>query len=592
MPAAKRKLQFDPAIPPEEIDRYLKLYDERATLLTRRAQKRAVQFHDDPVGWAAEHFTWPKDQFLSPYQQEILNALVEHRRVAVRGPHGLGKTAMAAITILWFAITRDAEEVDWKIPVTASVWRQLQLYLWPEVHKWARRLRWDQIGRPPFSRGTELLHLSLKLNFGEAFALASDDPTAIEGAHATELLYVFDEAKAIPAETFDAAEGAFSTAGTTDGTNAYALAISTPGDPSGRFYDIHARIPGTERWWTRHVTLGEAIAAGRVTEEWAEDHRLLWGESSVYANRVLGEFASSSEDSVIPLAWVEMANERWRKLYETDGRPHGQARESWQGTRRVVKRGDKLHTVGVDVARGGEDKSVLALRQGNTICELRRFGYSDDTMELAGAVVGIQNGHDGPRAIVDVIGVGAGVYDRVREQGLPCSGFNASTGVKRTDVTGEFGFTNLRSWAWWNLREMLDPASMCDVALPPDDRLTGDLVAPKWKVMSGGRIQVESKDDIKKRIHRSTDDGDSVVQAMSESGGSWADIYRDAEEDPDDTTPKPHSRKAMSRGWGDVYKSDEQRAKERAEREAAGEEELDQEELVTVPEKPKGTWFS
>jgi hypothetical protein len=104
MPAAKRKLQFDPAIPPEEIDRYLKLYDERATLLTRRAQKRAVQFHDDPVGWAAEHFTWPKDQFLSPYQQEILNALVEHRRVAVRGPHGLGKTAMAAITILWFAI--------------------------------------------------------------------------------------------------------------------------------------------------------------------------------------------------------------------------------------------------------------------------------------------------------------------------------------------------------------------------------------------------------------------------------------------------------------------------------------------------------
>lgn len=474
-------------------------------------------------------------------------------------------SAVASMAVLWFATTREAAGVDWKIPTTASVGQQLFQYFWPEIRKWAFRLDWDALGLDPWRRGHELLEHHIKLRHGEAFALTAADPSAIEGAHATELLYVFDEAKAISDGIYDAAEGAFSTAGLAEGSNAYAIAISTPGEPVGRFYEIHARRPGTEAWWVRHVTIDEAIRAGRVTREWVDQQHLLWGDSAVYANRVLGEFAASSEDTVIPLAWVEAACDRWRAIYEpldpdTGERvPVGRARHVRDGTRAVIVAGDKLHTLGVDVARGGEDRSVIALRQGNTIAELRRYPYSDDTMLLANQVDAIQTAHGDPRAVIDVIGVGAGVYDRQRERGRNCVGFNSSAGTKRTDITGEFGFTNSRSWAWWNLREMLDPASGCDVALPPDDRLIGDLTTPKWKLMSGGRIQIESKDDIRKRLGRSPDDGDAVVYSYTETGGSWADLYRASEEpDPDDDTPQPRGPASRARRWADVYKTREQ----------------------------------
>jgi hypothetical protein len=94
--------------------------------------------------------------------------------------------------------------------------------------------------------------------------------------------------------------------------------------------------------------------------------------------------------------------------------------------------------------------------------------------------------------------------------------FNAAERTDRKDASGELGFTNKRSAAWWNMRELLDPANGHDVALPDDDELTGDLTAPKWRVMSGGKIQVESKDDIRKRIGRSTNKGDGVIQAFWE----------------------------------------------------------------------------
>lgn len=80
----------------------------------------------------------------------------------------------------------------------------------------------------------------------------------------------------------------------------------------GRFYDIHSRKPGYEDWTVRHVTLGEAIKAGRISPDWAEQRKRQWGEdSAIYQNRVLGEFAASDEDAVVPLAWVEAAVERW-----------------------------------------------------------------------------------------------------------------------------------------------------------------------------------------------------------------------------------------------------------------------------------------
>lgn len=507
--------------PAEEKQKLLARLQERNGGATDQYRAFKRQYRHDPVAFVQDCFDWRTGQGATAYQSEILAALPAKRRVAVRGPHGLGKTTLASWVVLWFALTRDGE--DWKLATTASAWRQLTKFLWPEIRKWARRLRWEKIGRGAFDERRELQLLSLKLMTGEAFAVASDNPAMIEGAHADSLLYVFDESKAIPEATFDAAEGAFSGDGIGQGVEAYALAISTPGEPQGRFYDIHARRPGLDDWYVRHVTLDEAIQAGRVSAAWAAQREKQWSKTSaVYQNRVLGEFAASDEDGIIPLAWIEAANERWQEWVDA-GRP---------GT---------LKALGVDVGRGG-DKTTLARRvewaeedlaRRTVIGNLERDGKAD-TMAVAGRVAGILRAQPGAVASVDVIGIGAGVVDRLREQGLSVSAFNAAERSAVLDRSGELGFVNKRSEGWWRLREMLDPTYGEWVGLPSDDTLTGDLTAPHYRIVSGGKIQVESKDDIRKRLGRSTDDGDAVMMACSaEGGGLFAWGMRD-EDDEDE----------------------------------------------------------
>ena len=478
----------------------MQLYEE---LIRRHGSRVSAAFkrryRADPVAFVHDAFNWRENEKPTAYQDEILAVLPTEKRVTVRGPHGLGKTSLAAWFILWFALTRDGE--DWKCPTTASSWRQLSKFLWPEVAKWSRRLRWDLIGRQMFDKRTELQNLNLKLSTGEAFAVASDNHELIEGAHADSLLYIFDESKAIKPEVFDAGEGAFSGG---DATEAFALSISTPGEPQGRFYDIHSRKPGYEDWWVKHVTLEEAISAGRISQEWAEQRKKQWGEkSAVFQNRCLGEFCASDEDSIIPLAWIELANERWADWNES---------KEWA----------PFTGVGVDVSRSQNgDKTCLALRHEKVITELRR-STEVDVMNITGKVAGILRSRGG-QAVVDVIGIGAGVVDRLREQKLKVVAFNASESTSAKDRSGELEFLNLRAAAWWNMRELLDPANHEDIALPPDDELIGDLTAPHWKVTSGGKIQVESKDEIRKRLGRSTDTGDPVVMIFNkeEKRGAW-----------------------------------------------------------------------
>lgn len=436
-----------------------------------------------------------------------MSELVVWRRVAVRGPHGLGKTALAALLVLWFASTREAAGVDWKVPTTASAWRHLSLYLWPEIHKWAQRVKWHRLGlRVPRGRD-ELMNLQLRLSFGAASAVASSDPVNIEGAHADSLLYLLDEGKAIPAGTWDAVEGAFA-GGRSDGLpEAFALAVSTPGAPAGRFYDIHARKPGLEDWWVRHVTVDEAVAAGRVSQEWVDQRARQWlVDSAVYQNRVLGEFAASDSDAVVPLAWVEAAVERWHAWVDA-GRP-------------VVESGRQV--LGVDVARSGADKTVFAFRAGDVVTGLVEHAKRD-TMAVTGLVqaaltaAGSWFGTTGvPTPVVDTVGVGAGVYDRLRELGYRVMPFTGSAGTKVRDSSAQFGFTNVRSAALWTVREALDPAGDSQVALPPDDMLLGDLTAPRWSITTGvpPKIRVEAKEDVAARLGRSPDWGDAVAMAL------------------------------------------------------------------------------
>lgn len=449
------------------------------------------KYFNDLAGFAKDCIVWDEGERLTEYQEKAMQEFVVRRRYSIRGPHGLGKTMLASVVILWYALTRDG--TDWKLPTLASAWRQLTKYLWPEIHKWQRKLRWDLIGREPFKTGKELLNYSLKLGTGEAFAIASDNPAHIEGAHAKYMLYLFDESKVIPDETWDAAEGAFSSG------DCMWLAISTPGEQSGRFYDIHSHKSGFEDWGTMFVTLDMAIKAKRINPDWAKQRAKQWGETSaVYKNRVKGEFASSDDDGVISLADIERSNIRW-----LDKNDNGEWKE--------------LTGIGVDIGRGGDPSVIAKEYDGRAIKELERI-QTRDSMEIAGRVVGILRKWVEAVAVID-LGYDPGVYDRVREDPKARRGakpFIASAKTDLTDETGELGFMNERSAAWWNLREMLKND---EYDLPPDDKLTGDLTAPHYKLMSGGKIAVEGKGEtkafgagVKKKLGRSTDDGDAVVQ--------------------------------------------------------------------------------
>lgn len=441
-------------------------------------QRKAARYRADPVAWTHDHIRFPEGQGPTEYQDEILARLASSRRVAVRAPRGGGKTAPAAWATLWWSLTH---QDDWKALTTAGSWLQLSQFLWPEIHKWSRLLDWDRLGRPPFNLRDELLTLRLSLAGGEAFAINSDRPDLLEGAHARNLLAVVDEGKSVPDASWDAIEGYFSNPG-----EHAALALSVPGAPAGRFYDICSRRPGFEEWDTLHVTIDRAITAGRVSSSWVEQRRRQWGEDSpLFRNHVLAEFGGES-DGVIPLAWVEAAVERW----------------TGQG---------QLDRLAVDVADEGGDDTVMALRSGDEITGLRRYP-TGDTMMTAERAANL----DPPQVTVDSIGVGAGVLSRLRQLlgDQRVSGFVASEGTDRRDKSGEMRFANKRAAAWWNLRELLEPPST--VALPDDALLLGDLTAPRWREITGGRIGIESKDDLRKRLGRSTDAGDAVVMAFWE----------------------------------------------------------------------------
>lgn len=209
-----------------------------------------------------------------------------------------------------------------------------------------------------------------------------------------------------------------------------------------------------------------------------------------------GKFTSSREDNpwqVIPSAWVQAAQERWKQ----------QSRPSIDCT-----------TIGVDVARGGIDRTVLTKRYAHWFDKQQvHDGTSTPNGPMVTALV-IAEMDKNTGANIDVIGVGSSVYDQMIVHGLKAFPINSAETSDRVDRTGQLHFVNKRAEMWWKLREALDPETGEELALPDDRELLSDLTAPRWSLKSRG-IQIESKDEIKKRIGRSPDLGDSAVYANS-----------------------------------------------------------------------------
>lgn len=208
--------------------------------------------------------------------------------------------------------------------------------------------------------------------------------------------------------------------------------------------------------------------------------------------------ASDDEFQVIPTEWIRAAQERWK---EDDG--------------------EQMEAVGIDVAQGGSDNTVMAPRwKGKSVkhwvAPLRKWKGSEtpDGATVAGLFIQLQR--HAAQANVDMGGGwGGSTFEKLNEAEVSCFGFVPSEAASGRTSDGRLGFKNKRAEATWRLRELLAPESSETIALPPDAQLRADLACYRWKLQSGGIIQVESKDDIRKRIGRSPDDGDAVIIAMA-----------------------------------------------------------------------------
>jgi hypothetical protein len=220
-----------------------------------------------------------------------------------------------------------------------------------------------------------------------------------------------------------------------------------------------------------------------------------------------GDFQASRTPNpwqVIPSAWVEAAMQRWEP--------------------RASK--GRMLSVGADVARGGAAEFVIATRHDGW--------WFDELLAVPGAAVPdgptgagliVSRRGDNAPVHVDVVGVGGAVVDPLRENDIHVIPINGADSSEQRDRTGQLGFANYRSWAWWHLRELLDPIADLGVALPRDPQLKADLCAPRWRLTGRGGIAVESKyksaqsqePEIVKRLGRSPDRGDAVVLAAIET---------------------------------------------------------------------------
>jgi hypothetical protein len=349
---------------------------------------------------------------------------------------------------------------DTKIPVAAGSQDQLRDTIQPEIAKWKDRL-------PPMLRDLITVD-NEKITFtpspADAFAVfrtaSKDNPQALAGFHAANLMFLLDEASAIHEKAYEVAMGALSTEG------AILVMTGNPTESSGYFYDSHTLL--ADRFWTLRVSSEEVPRARGHIEDVIQR---FGADSNEYRVRVLGEFPKAGPDSLIPMEWVEAA------------------------ITRDVAPMNVMPVWGVDPARGG-DRSTLCKRRGNTVMEPVKVFNQKDTMTLCGLILREWDEtpiDDRPHEIcVDMIGIGAGVVDRLDELGLPVRGVNVGESASVSDT-----FMRLRDELHWKLREWFE-ARNCKI--PNDRSLISELTVTKYRVLSSGKVQVESKDDMKKRL--------------------------------------------------------------------------------------------
>ena len=423
-----------------------------------------------------------------PSQRQMHGLIWSQPRVVVRSANSIGKDAQVARDALTWVFVHHGT-----VLITGPTQRQVRDILFrKEIAQAFHR------SRLPGALYVDRLLVPGHPDLG-IFGFTSSESSRLTGFHAARVMILLTEAQAVEEWSW---EGLMSCA---TGDQDKIIAVGNPILPVGKFVDVSKssdwaalQIPASAH---PNVIYGKPIIPGGVTREWCELMAREWGEeSSIYRSRVLAEFPTSSEEGLIERTWLEASADRWEA-------------ES-KDPKKFAALAKYQPILAADVARFGPDATVVAIRRGHRLMGFREWRKTD-TKETSGRIIKLareqglrmkwQDGYPGGHIVVDIIGLGAGVYDSLREFEYDVKGFNSSHQASKPAK-----WFNLRAEAYWHLRTLLEDGR---VALPRDAELWEELLAVEWKVASSGAVQIEEKSKLKARLNRSPDKMDAVVMA-------------------------------------------------------------------------------
>lgn len=450
-------------------------------MLAQERKSRAL--NADPVAWAKQR----AGVHLWSVQADIARSVAQNKRTAVQSAHGVGKSFLAATLAAWWVDTHPANST--MVVTTAPSLDQVHAILWEEI----RGLH-DRANLPGVVQRTDRWLVGERL-VGMGRKPPDYSESAFQGIHRKYVLVILDEACGIPAWLWTAVETI------TTGNHCRILAIGNPDDPNSHFKNLCTE---SATWHPYKISLfdspnftGEDVPDELrdllTTKEWEQDRKDEWGEDNpLYIAKVLGEFPTDHPWSVVRLS----------DLYACRIGDIPRAKHELVPVQ-----------LGVDVGGGG-DETVIRERRG--IVAGREWRERSDKPEsIARLVLHALNQTGATIVAVDSIGVGAGLVGELRN--LKTLGAHDARiyGVNVSERARDpLLYYNLRSQLWWEVGRIAAEQRAMDLAsMENADRTVAQLLEPHYSLDLKGRIKVEAKDEIIKRIGRSPDNADALLLA-------------------------------------------------------------------------------
>jgi len=467
----------------------------------RLLAEQMAKYYADPLGFVYFNYPWGKpgtileheyvDDWQADYLRELGKQVAEGRECiqmsAVSG-HGPGKGALVSWITDWFMATRPNPQII----ITANTASQLATKTWREIAKWHNLAFTNPLFTWTATKYYQNEHPDTW--FAAAIPWSEERSEAFAGAHEKHILVIYDEASAIADIIWEVTNGAMSTKG------AIWLVFGNGTRNSGRFFDCFHKLK--HRWTNFHVDSRKA----RMTNKTLIEQDIAdYGEDSDYVRvRWLGLFPRKSSVQFIGTDLVETAAKQSYPEHVYSASP-------------II--------VGVDVARYGSDQSTICVRQGLRVHEISRYRQID-TMQLSSMVGQAFQKYRADAIMVDGIGIGAGVVDRLKQLGYPV--FDVVAGAKAIDVK----YFNKRAEMWDRTLEWLKAGGW----IPNDRELKEELTYPEFRYTLKDQLQIESKDDMKDRGLNSPDVAESLVYTFAEQLGPR--LERDDDDDDEHVNPR------------------------------------------------------